>query len=99
LRGTTLKSNFAKKPPLYHRSARTESTEPEPVSPLDGHTGLAILLCHFYADVRQHSLLRRVFNQRIGDWLAHLATIREFWAQVTGGPSRYAGQMPGPHFT
>jgi len=73
------------KPSLYHR--------------IDGHTGLAILLRHFYADVRQHSLLGPVFNQRISDWSAHLATIGEFWARITGGPSRYAGQMPAPHFS
>lgn len=62
-----------------------------------GRTGIATLLRHFYADVRQHGLIGPVFNQRISDWPAHLAKIEEFWARVTGGPSVYSGQMPAKH--
>ena len=65
---------------------------------IGGRAGIAALLRHFYADARQHRLIGPVFNQRISDWPAHLATIGEFWARVTGGPSVYAGQMPAKHF-
>jgi hemoglobin len=63
-----------------------------------GRAGIATLLRHFYADVGQHASIGPVFNQRISDWPAHLATIGEFWARVTGGPSVYSGQMPAKHF-
>jgi hemoglobin len=60
--------------------------------------GLAILLRHFYADVRQHHLIGPIFNQRISDWSAHLVKINDFWARILGGPSTYSGQMPAKHF-
>lgn len=65
---------------------------------IGGRAGIATLLRHFYADVRQHGLIGPVFNQRISDWPAHLATIGEFWGRATGGPSVYSGQMPAKHF-
>ena len=65
---------------------------------IGGLEGIATLLRHFYADVRQHELIGPVFNQRIRDWPAHLATIGQFWARITGGPSVYSGQMPAKHF-
>jgi hemoglobin len=60
--------------------------------------GIATLLRHFYADVRQHALIGPIFNQQIKDWTVHLARIGEFWARITGGPSVYSGQMPAKHF-
>ena len=66
---------------------------------IGGHEGIAKLLRHFYADVRQHRLIGPIFNERIQDWAAHLAKIGEFWARATGGPSRYSGQMPLKHLT
>ena len=65
---------------------------------IGGLAGIATLLRHFYADVRQHELIGPVFNQRIRDWPAHLATIGQFWARITGGPSVDSGQMPAKHF-
>jgi hemoglobin len=65
---------------------------------IGGQAGLARLLKHFYADVRQHALLAPVFNRQIDDWPAHLVTIASFWARLTGGPSEYSGQMPAKHF-
>ena len=59
--------------------------------------GIATLLRHFYADVRQHAVIGPVFNERIHDWPAHLLKIGQFWARVTGGPSTYEGQMPLRH--
>jgi hemoglobin len=65
---------------------------------IGGQGGIAALLRHFYADVLQHQLIGPIFNRRIRDWPAHLETIGEFWARITGGPSVYSGQMPAKHF-
>jgi hemoglobin len=81
------------KPSLYERIGKEQ--------------GIAKLLRHFYADVRQNAAIGPIFNRRIKDWPAHLLKIGQFWARVTGGPSTYEGQMPlrhlelgldGPHF-
>ena len=65
---------------------------------LGGRESLALLLHHFYADARQHRLLGPIFQKHIGDWPVHLASIAEFWARATGGPSQYRGMMPAQHF-
>lgn len=65
---------------------------------IGGHDGLAKLLRHFYADVRQHKIIGPIFNERIHDWNSHLATIGNFWALQTGGPSTYRGGM-GKHIS
>jgi hemoglobin len=64
---------------------------------IGGRDGLARLLHHFYADVRQHSLIGPIFNRQIHDWPAHLEKIGSFWARLTGGPSEYSGRMPMKH--
>jgi hemoglobin len=64
---------------------------------IGGRERLAILLRHFYADVRQHRLLGPVFNRHIHDWPAHLAKIGEFWSRLTGGPSNFIGSLPHKH--
>ena len=64
---------------------------------IGGRGGLALLLRHFYSDVRQHTLLGPIFEQQIDDWPAHLEKIGSFWARLTGGPSEYSGQMPAKH--
>ena len=63
---------------------------------IGGHDGLAKLLHHFYADVRQHKIIGPIFNERIQDWNSHLAKIENFWSLQTGGPSTYGGGM-GKH--
>lgn len=62
-----------------------------------GRGPLMILLRHFYADLRQHSVLGPIFNDRIKDWPAHLETIADFWTRVTGGPALYGGAMVARH--
>jgi hemoglobin len=64
---------------------------------IGGHEGIARLLKHFYADVRQHRVIGPIFLAKIDNWPEHLLKIGEFWARITGGPSRYAGQMPVKH--
>jgi hemoglobin len=61
--------------------------------------GLARLLRHFYADLRQHTLLGPIFNRQIADWPEHLDKIGLFWARLTGGPSGYSGSMPAKHLS
>lgn len=65
---------------------------------LGGRAGLLRLLRHFYADVRQHREIAPIFLAQIEDWPAHLEKIADFWSNVTGGPVRYGGGMPGKHF-
>ena len=64
---------------------------------LGGSPAVERLLRHFYADVRQHRLLGPIFNSKVEDWPEHIEKIATFWAQVTGGPARYAGRMPFKH--
>lgn len=64
---------------------------------IGGREKLAILLKHFYADVRQHHLLGPVFNRHIHDWPAHLSHIGEFWSRLAGGPSHFEGSLPLKH--
>lgn len=66
---------------------------------IGGQENLARLLRHFYADVRQHKLVGPIFNEQIKDWPAHMEIIHSFWARLTGGPSRYSGQMPAKHLS
>lgn len=65
---------------------------------LGGRVRLALLLRHFYADVRQHQTIGPIFQAQIHDWPAHLEKIADFWSGATGGPARYAGPMPQRHF-
>jgi hemoglobin len=64
---------------------------------LGGKETIERLLRHFYADIRQHQLLGPIFNSKIENWPEHIEKIGRFWAQVTGGPARYAGGMPIKH--
>ena len=64
---------------------------------IGGQESLTKLLQHFYADVRQHKLIGPIFNRQIEDWPSHLEVITSFWAKLTGGPSKYSGQMPAKH--
>ncbi len=59
--------------------------------------GLQNLLRHFYADVRQDSVLGPVFDSRIHDWPSHLEKIGAFWKRQLGRPSRYPGGFAGAH--
>jgi hemoglobin len=70
-------------PPLFER--------------LGGQPAVERLLRHFYADVRQHSLIGPIFNSKIENWPEHIEKIARFWTQVAGGPARYTGGMPIKH--
>src|SRR4051812_43153092 len=65
---------------------------------IGGNEGVGKMLRLFFADVRQHTGIGPIFNERIHDWPAHLAIIGNFWARQTGGPSTYGGGM-GKHLS
>lgn len=62
----------------------------------------------FYGRVRRDPLLGPIFNERVHDWDAHLATLCRFWSSVTLMTGIYKGRpMPvhaaiqeidAPHF-
>jgi hemoglobin len=62
-----------------------------------GRAALLDFLRHFYADVRQDTLIGPIFNAQIHDWPAHLEKIADFWALQTGGPSGYRGGFGAAH--
>lgn len=64
---------------------------------LGGRAALLEFLRHFYADVRQDSVIGPIFNRQIHDWPAHLEKIADFWALQTGGPSGYRGGFGAAH--
>ncbi len=64
---------------------------------IGGRPGLAKLLKHFYADVRQHHEIAPIFAANIEDWPSHLEKIADFWSGLTGGPRLYSGGMPWKH--
>ena len=64
---------------------------------LGGRPQLLNLLKHFYADVRQHTVIGPIFTATITNWPVHMETIADFWSGVTGGPADYRGNMPMKH--
>jgi hemoglobin len=62
----------------------------------------------FYAKVRRDPLLGPIFNERVDDWDAHLATLCKFWSSVTLLTGIYKGrpmvvhagipEIDAPHF-
>ena len=64
---------------------------------IGGREGLARLLRHFYADVRQDPLIGPIFNARIENWAEHLAIIASFWETLLGATRTYSGPMPTIH--
>jgi hypothetical protein len=52
------------------------------------------LLRHFYADVRQDSLIGPISNAQIKDSKEHLEIIASFWETIIGGLRSYARAMP-----
>ena len=62
----------------------------------------------FYTTVRRDPLLGPIFNAKVADWDAHLATLCRFWSSVTLLTGAYKGRpmlvhaglpdIDGPHF-
>jgi len=45
----------------------------------------------FYGKIRGDTLLGPIFNERIGDWPAHLARMKAFWRSVLHNSGEFAG--------
>jgi hemoglobin len=51
----------------------------------------------FYAKVQRDSVIGPIFNAQVEDWPAHLALLKEFWASVLLGTSRFRGNPLETH--
>lgn len=51
----------------------------------------------FYGRVRRDPLLGPIFNERVHDWDAHLATLCRFWSSVTLMTGIYKGRPMPAH--
>lgn len=58
---------------------------------------LPALLDSFYARVRADPELGPVFNDAVGDWSRHLATLADFWSSVMLTTGRYKGDPMQAH--
>ena len=64
---------------------------------LGGHRALGVLVRNFYLSLQAHPTLGPVFAAHVDDWPWHYATLTEFWALQTGGPSTYDGKLLRAH--
>lgn len=67
-----------------------------PIRPIPGLTlcteeEVTQLVHRFYARVREDALLGPVFDARVHDWPAHLATLVDFWSAMLRGTRRFRG--------
>lgn len=51
----------------------------------------------FYASVREDEVLGPVFDQHIGDWDLHLASLVDFWSSILLRTGRYTGTPMPKH--
>ena len=58
---------------------------------------ISTLVDTFYERVRAHPLLGPVFDEAISDWGPHLAKMKDFWASVALGDTRYDGRPVPAH--
>ena len=58
---------------------------------------LPALLERFYGRVRADAELGPVFNDAVGDWSRHLATLADFWSSVMLTTGRYKGHPTQAH--
>jgi hemoglobin len=58
---------------------------------------LPALMDRFYARVRADAELGPVFNDAVGDWDHHMATLADFWSSVMLTSGRYKGNPMQVH--
>jgi hemoglobin len=55
------------------------------------------LVDKFYAKIRVHPELGKIFNNAVENWEEHTLKVTEFWKGVMLGEGNYAGGMPKAH--
>lgn len=58
---------------------------------------IAILVDRFYAKVQEDPEIGPIFNEKIQDWPAHLALLKNFWSTVMLTTGRYKGDPMMTH--
>lgn len=69
----------------------------DPCQAAEIEAALPALLERFYARVRADAELGPVFNDAVGDWDHHLATLADFWSSVMLSSGRYKGDPMAVH--
>jgi hemoglobin len=69
----------------------------DPSQAAEIEAALPALLDRFYARVRADAELGPVFNDAVGDWDHHLATLADFWSSVMLTSGRYKGNPVAVH--
>jgi hemoglobin len=69
----------------------------DPSQAAEIEAALPALLERFYDRVRADAELGPVFNDAIGDWDHHLATLADFWSSVMLTSGRYKGNPMAVH--
>ena len=69
----------------------------DPSQAAEIEAALPALLDRFYARVRADAELGPVFNDAVGDWDHHMATLADFWSSVMLTSGRYKGQPVPAH--
>ncbi|MBI1416041.1 MAG: globin family protein [Limimaricola sp.] len=58
---------------------------------------IARVVAAFYADVRAHPMLGRVFAAHVSDWPTHEAKVAAFWRNSILGERQYDGNVMATH--
>lgn len=58
---------------------------------------ISILVDRFYAKVQEDPEIGPIFNEKIQDWPAHLALLKNFWSTVMLTTGRYKGDPMMTH--
>jgi hemoglobin len=69
----------------------------DPSQAAEIEAALPALLDRFYARVRADARLGPVFNDAVGDWDHHMATLADFWSSVMLTSGRYKGNPVQAH--
>ena len=58
---------------------------------------IAVLVDRFYTTIRADEELGPIFNERIGDWPAHLQQMNRFWQSILLGAGNFTGNPMMKH--
>jgi len=58
---------------------------------IESQTSIRFMVDSFYKLVRQDELIGPIFEEKVGDWDAHLPTMYQFWERLLFGTGDYNG--------